>query len=147
MAVVERRLHDRKELWFPYLVCKNNEFFAWRKTDTAVRTANWPPLNMTVHNKFRNIIRRSPRQHILKYVYTFSTLQFTPKRTIFDNFPLLQPFLLLFKTISAAFLFFLHRTAAMLVPLNKETAAMLVSQTDRRGIEFYSYANVPFCFG
>ena len=28
MAVVERGLHDRKELWFPYLVCKNNEFFA-----------------------------------------------------------------------------------------------------------------------
>ena len=22
MAVVERKLHDRKELWFPYLVCK-----------------------------------------------------------------------------------------------------------------------------
>ena len=32
MAVVERKLHDRKELWFPYLVCKNNEFFAWRLT-------------------------------------------------------------------------------------------------------------------
>ena len=30
MAVVERKLHDRKELWFPYLVCKNNELFAWR---------------------------------------------------------------------------------------------------------------------
>ena len=30
MAVVEGKLHDRKELWFPYLVCKNNEFFAWR---------------------------------------------------------------------------------------------------------------------
>ena len=30
MAVVERKLHDRKELWFPYLVCKNNRFFAWR---------------------------------------------------------------------------------------------------------------------
>ena len=28
MAVVERRLHDRKEVWFPYLVCKINEFFA-----------------------------------------------------------------------------------------------------------------------
>ena len=29
-------LHDRKELWFPYLVCKNNEFFEpeWPKTDT-----------------------------------------------------------------------------------------------------------------
>ena len=27
MAVVERKLHDRKELWFPYLQ-KNNEFFA-----------------------------------------------------------------------------------------------------------------------
>ena len=25
MAVVERNLHARKELWFPYLVCKNNE--------------------------------------------------------------------------------------------------------------------------
>ena len=30
MAVVEWKLHDRKELWFPYLVCKNNEFFVWR---------------------------------------------------------------------------------------------------------------------
>ena len=34
MAVVEPRLPGRKELWFPYLVCKNNKFFAWRKTDT-----------------------------------------------------------------------------------------------------------------
>ena len=50
MAVVtERRLHERKELWFPYLVCKNDEFFAWRKNETAVRTANWPRFNMTVH--------------------------------------------------------------------------------------------------
>jgi len=54
MAVVERGLHDRKELWFPYLVCKNNEFFVWCKTDTAVRTANWLRLNITVHQKFRN---------------------------------------------------------------------------------------------
>ena len=60
ISVVERRLHDRKELWFPYLVCKNNEFFAWRKTDTAVRTANWPRLNMTVHEKFRNIAFHCP---------------------------------------------------------------------------------------
>ena len=30
MAVVELKLHDRKELWFPYLVCKTNELFAWR---------------------------------------------------------------------------------------------------------------------
>ena len=30
MAVVERKLHDRKELWFPYFVCKNSVFFAWR---------------------------------------------------------------------------------------------------------------------
>ena len=28
MAVVERKLHDRKELRFPYLVGKNDEFFA-----------------------------------------------------------------------------------------------------------------------
>ena len=41
MAVVERKLHDRKERWFPYLVYKKNEFFALRKTVTAVRTANW----------------------------------------------------------------------------------------------------------
>ena len=41
------------ELWFLYLVCKNNDFLAWRKTDTAVRTANWPWLNMTVHQKFK----------------------------------------------------------------------------------------------
>jgi len=55
MAVVERKLHARKGLWFPHLVCKNNEFFAWRWTDTAVRTANWPRLNMIVHQKFRNM--------------------------------------------------------------------------------------------
>ena len=32
IAVVERKLrnYDRKELWFPYLICKNNDFFAWR---------------------------------------------------------------------------------------------------------------------
>ena len=35
MAVVERKLHDRKELWFPYLQ-KNNEFFA---TTTATKTS------------------------------------------------------------------------------------------------------------
>ena len=34
MAVVERKLHDRKELWFPYLQ-KNNEFFV---TTTATKT-------------------------------------------------------------------------------------------------------------
>ena len=45
MAVVKKRLHGRKELWFPYLVCKNNEFFAWRKTDTRGGTANWLRLN------------------------------------------------------------------------------------------------------
>ena len=38
-------------------------------------------------------------------------------------------------------------TAAMLVPLNKETAAMLVPQTNPQGLEFYSYANFLFCFG
>ena len=32
MAVVEWKLHDRKELWFLYLVCKNNEFFGCRWT-------------------------------------------------------------------------------------------------------------------
>ena len=60
MAVVERRLHDRKELWFPYLVCKNNEFFAWRKGDTAVQTANWFRFNITVHQIFRNIAFHCP---------------------------------------------------------------------------------------
>ena len=60
MAVVEQRLHDRKELWLPYLVCKNNEFFLWRITDTAVRTANWLRLNMTVHQKFRNMAFHCP---------------------------------------------------------------------------------------
>ena len=34
MAVVERKLHERKEMWFPYLQ-KNNEFFA---TTTATKT-------------------------------------------------------------------------------------------------------------
>ena len=39
-------------------------------------------------------------------------------------------------------------TAAMLVSLNKGTAAMLVSQTNPSGIELYSlYENVFFCFG
>ena len=52
MAVVERKLHDRKDNWFPYLVCKKNEHFAWRKTDTALRTANWLRLNTTVQQKF-----------------------------------------------------------------------------------------------
>ena len=37
---------------------KNNEFFTWCKT--AVRTANWPRLNMTVHEKFRNIAFHCP---------------------------------------------------------------------------------------
>ena len=60
MPVVERKLHDRKELWFPCLVCKNNEFFAWRKTDTAVRTANWFRLNMILRQKFRNIAFHYP---------------------------------------------------------------------------------------
>ena len=37
--------------------------------------------------------------------------------------------------------------AIMLVPLIKETAAVLVSQTNPQGIEFYSYANFVFSFG
>ena len=37
-------------------------------------------------------------------------------------------------------------TAAMLVSLNKGTAAMLVSPTNPPGIELYSYANVFFSF-
>ena len=38
-------------------------------------------------------------------------------------------------------------TAAMLVSVNKGKAAMLVSPINPPGIEFYSYANVSFCFG
>ena len=38
-------------------------------------------------------------------------------------------------------------TAAMLVSLNKETAAMLVYPTYPLGIELYYHANVFFCFG
>ena len=38
-------------------------------------------------------------------------------------------------------------TAAMLVSLNKATAAMLVSPTNPLEIELYSYANAFFCFG
>ena len=38
-------------------------------------------------------------------------------------------------------------TVAMLVPLNKETTVMLVSQTNPQGIEFYSYARLLSCFG
>ena len=57
MAVVERKLHDQKELWFPYLVCKNYEFFAWRKTDTRGETANWLRLNIAVHQKKYSVPR------------------------------------------------------------------------------------------
>ena len=38
-------------------------------------------------------------------------------------------------------------TAAMLVSLNKGTAAMLVSATNPLGIELFCHANVFFCFG
>ena len=38
-------------------------------------------------------------------------------------------------------------SAAMLVSLNKGTAAMLVSPTNPPEIGLYSYANVSFCFG
>ena len=37
-------------------------------------------------------------------------------------------------------------TAAMLVSLNKGTAAMLVPPINPSGVELYSYANVLFCF-
>ena len=37
-------------------------------------------------------------------------------------------------------------TTAMLVPLNKGTAAMFASPSNPRGIELYSYTNVFFCF-
>ena len=36
---------------------------------------------------------------------------------------------------------------AMLVSLNKGTAAMLVPSINPPGIELYCYANVFFCFG
>ena len=42
------------------LACQNNEFFAWRKTDTAVGTANWLRLNTTVHQKLGNIAFHCP---------------------------------------------------------------------------------------
>ena len=38
-------------------------------------------------------------------------------------------------------------TTAMLVSLNKGTAAILVSQSNPSGIELYSFVNVFFCFG
>ena len=37
-------------------------------------------------------------------------------------------------------------TVAMMVSLNKGTAARLVSPINPLGIELYSYANVFFCF-
>ena len=37
-------------------------------------------------------------------------------------------------------------TTAMLVPLNKEKAAMLVPQPNPPAIELYYYANASFCF-
>ena len=39
---------------------KKNELFARRKTDTAVRTANWLRLNTTVHQTFGNIAFQCP---------------------------------------------------------------------------------------
>ena len=36
-------------------------------------------------------------------------------------------------------------TAAILVSQNKETAAMLMSQTNPLGVEVFSYANTFFC--
>ena len=42
--------------------------------------------------------------------------------------------------------FSLDVSAAILVSQNKETAAMLVSQTNPLGIELFSYANAFFCF-
>ena len=44
MAVVERKLHDRKELWFPYLICKNNEFFPWHEATTTTRATQTPQI-------------------------------------------------------------------------------------------------------
>ena len=35
--------------------------------------------------------------------------------------------------------------AAILVPQNNETAAMLMSQTNPLGVELFSYANTLFC--
>ena len=37
-------------------------------------------------------------------------------------------------------------TAAILVPQNNETAAMLVSQTSPFGVKLFSYAHTSFCF-
>ena len=57
-------------------------------------------------------------------------------------------FSLLYISQSFSYSWFLHNiTAAMLVPLNKETAAMLMSQANPQGIELYSYANFLFCVG
>ena len=44
MAVVERKLHDRKELWLPYLICKNNEFFPWHQATTTTRATQTPQI-------------------------------------------------------------------------------------------------------
>ena len=33
----QRKLHDQKELRFPCSLCKDNEFFAWRKTDLEIQ--------------------------------------------------------------------------------------------------------------
>ena len=43
--------------------------------------------------------------------------------------------------------FSLDVTAAILVSLNKGTAAILVSPTNPPGIELFYHANVFFCFG
>ena len=48
--------------------------------------------------------------------------------------------------IGMAYGVFLHDvTAAILVPQNNETAAMLVSQTSPVGVELFPYANAFFC--
>ena len=53
MAVVERRIHHLNEVWFQYLVCKNSDFLAWRKTDKAVGAANWLRLSITVYQNLK----------------------------------------------------------------------------------------------
>jgi len=57
VAVVERRLHDRKELWFPYFTISSSR---GAKLILLYERPTGPGLNMTVHQKFRNIAFHSP---------------------------------------------------------------------------------------
>ena len=68
MAVVERRLHDRKELWFPYLVCKISvvcmEPASWKIISGMISLQ--VPTSLCMQNK---LITHSRYCFVEQYVY------------------------------------------------------------------------------